>query len=170
MELSKFRPIIVKIIVSNAKLVLEEELRHLADGVLGVLDAVADHAGVGVDLVVIPALRIERSRVAYLHGLVAEEVDLVELIQQELEAVGLVPALGIARYEEGYLGEDVEGDLAADGVLEVHVGELALQHLHHVLADVVDLDTRSEPNCVPDRTSRSRCAPPCCSCALWGRC
>ena len=80
-----------------------EQLLQLSDGLLGAGDAVADGAGVLEDLVVVAALV----------GLVAEEVDGAVLDAADLllgfdvlQAVGLVPASG----------EDVEGDLAADGV------------------------------------------------------
>jgi hypothetical protein len=80
-----------------------EELPQLGHGFLGVLDRVADGARVLIDLVVVAAVEC----------LVAEEVDLVVLDAaglgglglEVLQAVGLVPAGG----------EDVEGDLAADG-------------------------------------------------------
>lgn len=80
-----------------------EELPELLHRLLGPLDRVADRPGVLIDLVVVPALE----------GLVAEEVDrrvgnpsrLLGLVLEVFQAVGLVPAGG----------EDVEGDLAADG-------------------------------------------------------
>ncbi len=80
-----------------------EQLLQLPHGVLGPGDGVADRPGVAEDLVVVAALG----------GLVAEEVDgrvldaarPLGLVLQVLQAVRLVPAVG----------EDVEGDLAADG-------------------------------------------------------
>ena len=84
-------------------LVQIEQLLDLGHGVLGPRDRVARDAAVGVDLVVVAALE----------GLVAEEVDRrvvhaagpLGLVLDVLQAVRLVPAGG----------EDVEGDLAADG-------------------------------------------------------
>jgi len=80
-----------------------EQLLQLSDGLLGAGHAVANGARVLEDLVVVAALV----------GLVAEEVDGPVLDAADLllgfdmlQAVGLVPASG----------EDVEGDLAADGV------------------------------------------------------
>lgn len=80
-----------------------EELLEFLHRLLGPLHRVPDRPGVLVDLVVVAAL--ER--------LVAEEVDrrvgyasrLLRLGLEVLQAVGLVPAGG----------EDVEGDLTADG-------------------------------------------------------
>lgn len=80
-----------------------KELLEDADGVLRAGDRVPDGAGVGVDLVVVAALK----------GLVAEEVDvlvgdaigLLGIVLDVPEAVGLVPASG----------EDVEGNLASNG-------------------------------------------------------
>ena len=66
--------------------------------------------------------------VAALKGLVAEEVDLIEItLVEELQAVRLVPA---GR-------EDIERDLTADAEREVEVLELLLHGGDHVLADVV---------------------------------
>lgn len=87
----------------NLLLLQLEELLKLRHRILGPRDRVPDRPGVLVDLVVVAAL--ER--------LVAEEVDrrvgdaprLLGLGLEVLQAVGLVPAGG----------EDVEGDLAADG-------------------------------------------------------
>lgn len=80
-----------------------EQLLQLSHGLLRAGHAVADGARVLEDLVVVAALV----------GLVAEEVDGAVLDAADLllgfdvlQAVGLVPASG----------EDVEGDLAADGV------------------------------------------------------
>ena len=80
-----------------------EQLLQLSHGLLGAGHAVTDGARVLEDLVVVAALV----------GLVAEEVDGAVLDAADLllgfdvlQAVGLVPASG----------EDVEGDLAADGV------------------------------------------------------
>lgn len=80
-----------------------KELPELGGGVIGAPDGVTDGPGVLVDLIVVAALE----------GLVAKEVDggvldatgPLGLVLEVLEAVGLVPAGG----------EDVEGDLAADG-------------------------------------------------------
>ena len=87
-----------------------EQLLQLSDGLLGAGHAVAHGARVLEDLVVVAALV----------SLVAEEVDGAVLDAADLllgfdvlQAVGLVPA---GR-------EDVEGDLAADGVA---VGEIML--------------------------------------------
>ena len=87
-----------------------EQLLQLSHGLLRAGHAVADGARVLEDLVVVAALV----------GLVAEEVDGAVLDAADLllgfdvlQAVGLVPA---GR-------EDVEGDLAADGVA---VGEIML--------------------------------------------
>ena len=66
--------------------------------------------------------------VAALEGLVAKEVDLIEItLLEELQAVRLVPA---GR-------KDIERDLAADAIREVEVLELLLHGGDHVLADVV---------------------------------
>lgn len=80
-----------------------KQLLQLSDSLLGASNAVANGARVLEDLVVVAALV----------GLVAEEVDGAVLDAADLllgfdvlQAVGLVPASG----------EDVEGDLAADGV------------------------------------------------------
>jgi hypothetical protein len=80
-----------------------EQLLQLSNGLLRAGHAVANGARVLEDLVVVAALV----------GLVAEEVDGAVLDAADLllgfdvlQAVGLVPASG----------EDVEGDLAADGV------------------------------------------------------
>lgn len=80
-----------------------EQLLQLSDSLLRAGHAVADSARVLEDLVVVAALV----------GLVAEEVDGAVLDAADLllgfdvlQAVGLVPASG----------EDVKGDLAADGV------------------------------------------------------
>ena len=80
-----------------------EQLPKLVHSILWVLHRVADRPWVLKDLIVIAALV----------GLVAEEVDGAVLDAADLllgfdvlQAVGLVPASG----------EDVEGDLAADGV------------------------------------------------------
>lgn len=80
-----------------------EEFFQDAHGILGALDSVANGPGVVENLPVVAALK----------GLVAEKVDvlvgdavgLLGLVLEVLQAVGLVPAVG----------EDVEGDLAADG-------------------------------------------------------
>lgn len=81
-----------------------KKLLQFGSGVGGTGDGMADGSRVGVDLVVVAALV----------GLVAEEVDggvgdsagLFGFGFEVLEAVGFVPAGG----------EDIEGDLAADGV------------------------------------------------------
>lgn len=80
-----------------------EQLLQLGDGLIRAGNTVANGARVLEDLVVVAALV----------GLVAEEVDGAVLDAADLllgfdvlQAVGLVPASG----------EDVEGDLAADGV------------------------------------------------------
>lgn len=80
-----------------------EKLLQLSNGLLRAGDAVTNGARVLEDLVVVAALV----------GLVAEEVDGAVLDAADLvlgfdvlQAVGLVPASG----------EDVKGDLAADGV------------------------------------------------------
>ena len=81
-----------------------KELLEDAHRVIGRLDGVSNGARVAVDFPVVAAFK----------GLVAKEVDLgvgnaarlLGLLLEVLEAVGLVPAPG----------EDVEGDLAADGV------------------------------------------------------
>jgi hypothetical protein len=80
-----------------------KQLPEDAHRLVGVLDGVANGAGVAVNLPVVAALE----------GLVAEEVNrlvldaarLLGLVLEVLEAVGLVPA---GR-------EDVKGNLAADG-------------------------------------------------------
>ena len=53
-------------------------------------------------------------------------MNLVILLFNELEAEGLVPADG----------EDIEGDLASNGVLEIQVGELFLKFGNEGLANV----------------------------------
>lgn len=83
-----------------------KELLEDADGVLRASDGVSDSAGVGVDLVVVAALK---SLVAEeVDGLVGDAIGLLGLVLEVLEAVGLVPASG----------EDVEGDLASNGEAE----------------------------------------------------
>lgn len=80
-----------------------KQLLQDAHGILGALNSVANGPGVVENLPVVAALKC----------LVAEEVDvlvgdavgLLGLVLEVLQAVGLVPAVG----------EDVEGDLAADG-------------------------------------------------------
>jgi hypothetical protein len=98
----------------------EEELAALLDGVVGAGGGVAFHLRVGKDLVIITTGE----------SLVPEEVDIaVAVLLQVLQAVGLVPTNR----------ENIEGDLTADRVLQAVVGELLLQELDHVLADVVGL-------------------------------
>lgn len=80
-------------------------------GVLGALDRVADGAGVLVDLKVVAALG--RLVAEEVNVLVCDAVGLLGLALEVLEAVGLVPAGG----------EDVKGDLAADG--EAKKGEVS---------------------------------------------
>ena len=62
----------------------KEELGEDADGVIRVSNLVSDGSWIRKDLVVIAAGL----------ALVAEEVDLVKVLLNELEAVGLVPAFG----------------------------------------------------------------------------
>jgi hypothetical protein len=107
--------------IQTAAFLKVKELLALLDGVGGPRGAVATDTGMVKDLEVVAALE----------GLVAEEVDLVEVPRgQELEAVGLVPALG----------EHIEGDLASDGVLEIEVRELLRQCVHHLLANTMLLN------------------------------
>lgn len=79
-----------------------EKLLEITDSVLGASDSVADGPLVAKDLVVVAALK----------GLVTKEVDVLVsdtavsgVVLEVLEAVGLVPTSG----------EDVEGDLTANG-------------------------------------------------------
>mmetsp|Transcript_1729 Transcript_1729/g.6659 ORF Transcript_1729/g.6659 Transcript_1729/m.6659 type:complete len:229 (+) Transcript_1729:110-796(+) len=107
-------------VVALSLLLAHEELLALRARVVGRCDRVADGALAREDLVVVAALV----------GLVAEEVNLVEVgVADEVEAEGLVPALG----------EDVERDLAADREGEIEVGELLLHGLDHGGSDVVFL-------------------------------
>lgn len=85
----------------------------------------ADRSRVFVDLVVVPALV----------GLVAEEVDLLELLVLDVpEAVRLVPPRR----------EHVKADLPPDRVRQVEVGKLVLQQLDKGGPDLVDLVVRLE--------------------------
>lgn len=70
-----------------------------------------------------------REKRTYGISLVAEKVNVVFVLVEELQAVGLVPADG----------EGVEADLAADRVLEVHVLKLLGESLDHGGADLVNL-------------------------------
>ena len=95
-----------------------ELLRDDADRVLRRRDREGDRARVIGDLVVIAA----RER------LVAEEVDLLEAVAGDLrQAEALVPAQRV----------DVEGNLSADGELELVVGELGLERLDELVPDLV---------------------------------
>lgn len=95
---------------------------------------------VAVDFVVIPALcHIELSTEmvkqmcrddAYLVGLVTEEVNLFEpFVLNMSESVRLVPTAG----------EDVEGNLAANGKSKTIVGELFFKDSDEGLTDFVNL-------------------------------
>lgn len=61
--------------------------------------------------------------VASLVRFVPKEVDFIEILFHELQAVSFVPANG----------EDIKADLAADAVREVEGGEALLEHLHELL-------------------------------------
>lgn len=75
--------------------------------------------GVLVDLVII----------ATHHGLVAKEMDGLEAFVLDVpQAVGLIPARG----------ENIKGDLSADGEGQAYVGEGLLELLHKGLAHLVD--------------------------------
>lgn len=94
---------------------LREELGQDAHGILGRLDRVAGHIRVGINLVVVTALK----------GLVAKEVNVLEaLLLDVAEAVGLVPASG----------EDVKRDLTADGEGQGEVREGSLEIGDELLA------------------------------------
>jgi hypothetical protein len=82
----------------------------LLQAVIRVGDAVANRAWVLVDLVVVAALV----------GLVAEEVDGGVLDAIRLLGVGLEVAQAVGLIPAG--GEDVEGNLAADGVTVSRLG------------------------------------------------
>lgn len=80
-----------------------EDLPQLRHRVLGPGDGVPHRPLVGEDLVVVTAL--ERLVAEEVDGGVLDAAGPLGLVLEVLEAVGLVPARG----------EDVEGDLAADG-------------------------------------------------------
>lgn len=80
-----------------------EKLFQNLNSLLRALDGVANGSLVAEDLVVVAAL--ERLVSEEMDLLVADSVGLLGLVFKVVQAVGLVPAGG----------EDVEGDLAADG-------------------------------------------------------
>ena len=85
---------------------------HLLPGIFGRAHGVPDCAFAFENLVVVPAgVR-----------LVPEEVDVVEVVRHELQAVRLVPPFG----------EHVERNLSAHGVRQVVLLELRLQHFHEL--------------------------------------
>lgn len=131
-----------------------EELLHLAHGVARAVDGVTLNLVRRVDLVVVLALCVAlgvhkhtenrvRNPATYGVRLVAKEVDLSKAcLLDVLQAVGLIPAdwqsvsLWIWK-KRARTREDVEGDLAADRVLETERRELGLERLHEPLADAV---------------------------------
>ena len=86
----------------------------------------SDGARIAEDLIVVASLDVRKWNRADGHRLVSKEVNLV-VVRQKLETVRLVPSLR----------NDVEGNLSANEIDEVHVRELLLQHFHHLLANVV---------------------------------
>ena len=92
-----------------------------------------DGASITKDLVVITALTMRLHTRSYRHCLISKEMDRI-VILQKLETVRLVPSLR----------NDVEGNLSANEIDEVHVRELLLQRLDHRLADVVHLVVLAE--------------------------
>ena len=86
----------------------------------------SDGARIAEDLIVVASLDVRKENRADRHRLVSKEVNLV-VVRQKLETVRLVPSLR----------NDVEGNLSANEIDEVHVRELLLQHFHHLLANVV---------------------------------
>ena len=86
----------------------------------------SDGARIAEDLIVVASLEVRKWNRADRHRLVSKEVNLV-VVRQKLETVRLVPSLR----------NDVEGNLSANEIDEVHVRELLLQRLDHRLADVV---------------------------------
>lgn len=80
-----------------------KQLLELVHGILGAVDSMSNGAGIFINLIVVTANE----------GLVAEEVNCAVFDARDallrldmLQTVGLVPASG----------EDIEGDLATDGV------------------------------------------------------
>jgi hypothetical protein len=98
---------------------------------------VPDCARVREDLVVVAALitlceqdRDATNGPAYLERLVTNEVDLLEVLVLDVpQSVRLVPSMR----------EDVERDLAANGVRETIIWELGLERVDEGRANVVDL-------------------------------
>ena len=93
----------------------------------------SDGARIAEDLIVVASLDVRKENRADRHRLVSKEVNLV-VVRQKLETVRLVPSLR----------NDVEGNLSANEIDEVHVRELLLQRLDHRLADVVHLVVLAE--------------------------
>ncbi|CAG2173482.1 unnamed protein product [Oppiella nova] len=111
--------------------IIGSEIQLLNDlyGMLGIPDGIPDSARIRIDLVVVTSRR----------RLIAEEVDLIEVLLHESQAICFVPthesqAIGFVPT----LRETVETDLSADGVAEVQLlTEPGVQCVHKLLADVV---------------------------------
>ena len=88
-----------------------EQLLQLPHGIVRIGHAMSDRAAILENLVVVAAL--VRLVAEEMDGGVVDAADVL-LVQDVLEAVGLVPTGG----------ENIEGDLPTDGVGEAETGEL----------------------------------------------
>lgn len=104
-------------IATRALLTLQKLFGNKSDGVFERINVVPNDSGVSVNFKIIsPRL-----------CLVTKKVNVAKFIAHKLKAIGFVPSLG----------EHVKADLAADGILQTIVGELALQSINHFGTDLM---------------------------------